>query len=451
MNENKRTIIYGAVAAVLLIIAIFSSPGNITPEAFMDQGEVFFPDFTDPNSAATLEVVDYDETTGAAKAFKVTFKGNKWTIPSHHDYPADARERLAKTATGVIGIKKDEFRTNNVSDHAACGVVDPLDETAGMTGRGQRITIKGQSDEILADVIIGKSIEMRPNYRYVRLPGSNRVYAAEVDIDLSTRFQDWIDTDLLRLNKSDIDRVVLRDYSVNERTLSVEDRDNLVLTRSRNGWSANRTSAGQSVDSLEMDKLLNSLVGLNIVGVRPKPEGLSANLKVAGEQKELTQADVVSLQNKGFYLTNDGRLISNEGELQIMTSYGVNYTLRFGEVAYGTGLEVSAGGGEATRRQEGEGENRYLFITADFDPASLPEPPKPTDTSYLAKEERRWNDTDRANKLTKDRHDAWVRSMVRGAQSSAELSNRFADWYYVISSDSYDKIHLRRADLIVNR
>ena len=84
MNENKKTIIYGSVAAVLLVIAIFSSPGRMTPEAFMDQGEVFFPDFTDPNAAATLEVVDYDETTGAPKVFKVTFKGNKWTIPSHH-------------------------------------------------------------------------------------------------------------------------------------------------------------------------------------------------------------------------------------------------------------------------------------------------------------------------------------------------------------------------------
>ncbi|UCG60338.1 MAG: DUF4340 domain-containing protein [Candidatus Zixiibacteriota bacterium] len=452
MNENKRTIIYGAVAVVLLIIAIFSSPGRITPEAFMDQGEVFFPDFTDPNKAATLEVVGYDQSTGTPRAFKVTFKGSAWTIPSHHDYPADARDRLARTAAGVIGIKKDEFRTNNVSDHEACGVIDPLDETAGISGRGQRITISGQSDEILADVIIGTPIEMRPNYRYVRIPGSNRVYAAEVDMELSTRFQDWIDTDLLRLRKSDIDRVVLRDYSVNERTLSIDDRDNLVLTRQPGRWAANRMSAGQSVDSTAIDELLSSLEGLTIVGVRPKPQGLSANLKVAGDQKELTQEDFVSLRNKGFYLSNDGRLLSNEGELQVMTNYGVNYTLRFGEVVYGSGLAVSAGGEDGSRRgDEVEGENRYLFITADYDPGYLQEPPKPTDTSYLFKEERRWDATDRANKLTKDRHDFWVNAVARGPQAAAELSNRFADWYYVISSDSYDKIHLKRSDLVANR
>ena len=452
MNENKKTIIFASAALVLLIIAIFSSPGRITPEAFMDQGEVFFPDFTDPNEATTLEVVSYDAATGTPKPFKVTFKNNRWTIPSHNDYPADAEDRLAKTAAGVIGIKKDEFRTNNVSDHEACGVIDPLDETAGMSGRGQRITIKGKADEILADIIIGNPIEMRRDYRYVRLPGQNRVYAAELDLALSTRFEDWIETDLLLLDKRNIDRVALLDYSVNERTLKVENRDNLVLTRGQSGWNANRMSAGQSVDTTAVNRLLTSLTGLSIVGVRPKPEGLSANLKVTGGRKELTQADVMSLRNKGFYLSQDGQMLSNEGELQIMTNYGVNYTLRFGEVVYGSGLALTAGGDDSSaRKKEGETENRYLFITADYDPGYLMQPPKPTDTSYVNKLERDWTKGDRANKAAKDRYDQWAYRTELGKRSAADLSNRFADWYYVISSQSYDGIHLERSDLVVNK
>lgn len=452
MNENKKTIIYASVALVLLIIAIFSSPGRITPEAFMDQGEVFFPGFTDPNTATTLEVVSFDESTGTAKPFKVTFKNNRWTIPSHHDYPADAQDRLAKTAAGVIGIKKDEFRTDNVSDHEACGVIDPLDETAGMSGRGQRITIKGEGDAVLADIIIGKPIEMRRDYRYVRLPKQNRVYAAQLDLELTTRFEDWIDTDLLRLDSRNIDRIVLMDYSVNEKTLQVENRDNLVLTRKGSGWTANRTSSGQSVDSVAMDRLLNSLTGLSIVGVRPKPEGLSSNLKVAGARKELTQADVMSLRNTGFYLSQDGQMLSNEGELQILTNYGLNYTLRFGEVVYGSGLAVTAGGEDpAARKREGESENRYLFITADYDPTYLKQPPKPSDTSFVNKPEHDWNNTDRANKAAKDRYDQWAYRTEFGKRASMELSNRFADWYYVISSRSYDGIHLKRSNLVVNR
>jgi hypothetical protein len=452
MNENKKTIIYGAVALVLLIIAIFSSPDRITPEAFMDQGEVFFPGFTDPNTATTLEVVSFDEATGTPRPFKVTFKNNRWTIPSHHDHPADAQDRLARTAAGVIGIKKDEFRTDNVSDHQPCGVIDPLDQAAGMSGRGQRITIKGEGDIVLADIIIGKPIEMRRDYRYVRIPGQNRVYAAQMDLELSTRFEDWIDTDLLRLDKRNIDRIMLRDYSVNERTLQVDNRDNLVLARRGQDWTANNMSSGQVVDSASMDRLLNSLTGLSIIGVRPKPEGLSANLKVAGERKELTQTDVMSLRDKGFYLSQDGQMLSNEGELQIVTNYGLNYVLRFGEVVYGSGLAVTAGGEDASGQdREGEGEGRYLFITADYDPNYLPEPPKPTDTSYMTVPEYDWNDSHRANKAAKDRYDQWAYRTGLGQRSSMELSNRFADWYYVISSQSYDGIHLKRSNLIVNR
>ena len=69
-----------------------------------------------------------------------------WTIPSHRDYPADGMDRLSKTAAGVIGIKKDEFRSDNPTDHEALGVIGPLDEIeTSLKGRGQRVTIKGKN------------------------------------------------------------------------------------------------------------------------------------------------------------------------------------------------------------------------------------------------------------------------------------------------------------------
>ena len=98
----------------------------------------------------------------------MTFNENKWTIPSHHNYPADGKERLAKTAAGVIGIKKDDFRSNNVADHEAFSVLDPLDQTVTtLKGRGKRVTIKGESGQILADLIIGNTLEGRANLRFV--------------------------------------------------------------------------------------------------------------------------------------------------------------------------------------------------------------------------------------------------------------------------------------------
>ena len=38
------------------------------------------------------------------------FKDNKWVIPSHYNYPADARDRLSKTAAAVMDLTKDTIR-----------------------------------------------------------------------------------------------------------------------------------------------------------------------------------------------------------------------------------------------------------------------------------------------------------------------------------------------------
>ena len=451
MSETRRTMTYAGAALLLLTLAFLTAPRHITPDAFLDRGEAFFPEFTDPNVATTLEVIEFDEETAAARPFKVTFNKNKWTIPSHHDYPADGKERLAKTAAGVIGIKKDDFRSNNVADHEAFSVREPLAQTMPtLKGRGNRVTIKGESGQILADLIIGNKLEGRANLRFVRLPDQKRVYVSRIDIDISTKFEDWIDRALLQVNQSDIEQMTLKDYSINERTGTINQRDVVILDRDQDSWKANRMSSTQEVDSTKFDALLKAIEELSIVGVRPKPAGLSQNLSRAEGGEGISQADLLSLQSKGYYFTRDSNLVSNEGELEIRSSQGVVYTLRFGEILYGTGDSVTAGTDTSNEddQEQGPGENRYLFITASFDPNRFPEPAQTNDTDFLNKPEDDWTDTDRKNKELKDNHDEWLRKVEEGRELSDRLNTRFADWYYVISSSSFDKVHLKRSDLI---
>ncbi len=452
MDETQKTMTFAGVAVVLAALALIFAPKRITPEAFLDQGEPFFPEFTDPNAAVTLEVIDYDEETGSARPFKVTFAEGRWSIPSHHDYPADGKDRLAKTAAGVIQLKKDDFRSDNVSDHEACGVIDPLDEAAGLSGRGERVTVKGANDVVLADIILGRPVEQREGFRFMRLPNQKRVYAARADVDISTEFADWIETDLLEVTKPNIDRVELRDYSINERTFSVDQRDRLVLSLEDGRWIADKMRNDQQVDSAKMQTLLSTLDDLRIVGVRPKPEGLSASLKEVSGEKGISQMDVMSLQQKGFYFSRDGQLLSNEGELQIHTTQGIDYTLRFGEVVYGSGLAVTAGmAGDSLQQQSSSAQNRYLFITCQFDESAFPEPEKPTGTEYLKKPDTTWTDQDRENKRLQDAYDRWQRNAEKNRRAAEELNARFADWYYVISADSFEKLQLKRVDLVVKK
>ncbi len=450
MSEMRKTIYFAAGAVVLAALSILTAPRQKTPEAFFDQGEAFFPDFTDPNAARTLEVVDWDEQTGAAVPFKVTFQGGKWTIPSHHGYPADGKDRLAKTAAGMIGITKDDFRTDNVTDHEACGVIDPLDMTSpSLKGRGKRVTIKGENDVVLADLIIGKSFEGREGFRLVRVPGQKRVYGARVNLDISTKFKDWIEADLMQIEKEEIERFDLKDYSIDERSGRLDVRDDIVVTKNGEQWAMAGTPAGKELDTYKVNNLLKAVDELSIEGVRPKPEGVTASLSRAAAGVSITQADMVSLQSHGFYFARDGRLVSNEGELQVRTNDGVSYTLRFGEVAFGDGEAVSAG---STAPGEGAaGENRYLMITASFDPSRFPEPAKATILAFQTKPDSTWTPVDRRQKDIQDVHDRWSQKVEAGRKRADALNARFAKWYYVISADSYDGLRLRRADLVKDK
>ena len=448
-NEKQKTLAYLGVAVVLLVVAFLVTPSRIVPEAFSDQGQKFFPNFKDPNDAKTLEVIEYDEQAGAPRPFKVTFDNDRWIIPSHHNYPADAKDRLAKTAAGVIDIRKDEFRSDNPIDQAACGVVDPLDETAGLTGRGTRVTIKGADQNVLADMIFGKPVEGRQGFRFVRLPDEKRIYAAKVNVDLSTRFQDWIETDLLKVTKSRINRLEIQDYSIDERNGTLDKHDDITLSKKGNKWTTRKSvPSGKVVDSARVDTMLTTLEKLEIVGVRPKPEGLSASLQKNQGNATISADDARSLQSKGFYFTRDGALVSNEGELSAETADGVRYTLRFGELVSGQGEEGSEGD---SNTKGGPKENRYLFVTADFIPEMFPEPQSPANLDFKGKADSLLTDADRKNRELYNTHERWKEKMTKGKSTADDLNHRFADWYYIISSASFDKLRFKRSELVVNK
>ena len=444
-SELRLTQTLAGAAALLAIVAVVTAPRNITPNAFLDQGEAFFPDFQDPNIARTLEVIEFDDETAAARPFKVTNQNGLWTIPSHHNYPADGEDRLAETAAGVISIVKDDFRSDNVADHEALGVVDPLDgTTTSLQGRGKRITIKGDNEVGLADLIVGNELEGHQGFHFVRIPDQKRVYAAKIGVEISTKFEDWIEKDLLQVEQSRIDKLVLKDYSINERTLMVDVRDTVNFARDGSDWNMARMPEGRELDTTKMNSLLRGVDNLEIVGVRPKPEGIDHRLSGL----TISRADVLSLQSRGYYLTRSGELLSNEGELQARTNEGILYTLRFGEILYGSGEAISAGADGSSDESSGPGENRYLFITAEFDPTALPEPPKPANTDFEDKEESEPTDADKENKKLADDYNKWEENVAKGKEKAEALSMRFAPWYYVIASDSFDKIHLRRSDLL---
>lgn len=404
MNETTKTLYFVLAAAVVAAAAVVIDPSRSTPDVFDDVGEAFFTDFTDPQAPRTIEVVDYDEATATATPLKVEFRENKWVIPSHHGYPADAEERLATTAAALIELRKDRVVSNLAQDHTEYAVVDPLDEEAtSLAGRGKRVRLLDGNDTVLADFIVGDEVEGKRGYRYMRVPGQNRTYEVKTEADVSARFADWIETDLLKISPFYLRRIEINSYTINERMGRVENRQQTVLTNKDDKWSY----GGSEPNSETMSDLTTSLDQLRIVDVQPKPEGLSEDLK-AREGIQPTMENFRSLQGKGFFPNPySGQILANEGEIVVDSKDGLRYTLRFGEIAPG-------GEQEAGDDADAEGERRFLMISVDYD---------------------------------EKRAEQYEGEAETGKELADELRARFADWYYVISGADFAKLRPSRAAL----
>jgi hypothetical protein len=385
MSDSIKTGLFVGVAAVLVIAALITTPRLVPSDRFEDEGELFFPGFTDPAQAVSLEIHSVDESAATASIFKVHRKDGRWTIPSHYDYAADAKDRMAKAAGMLIGLRKGAVRSDSRADHAALGVVDPLDAEAGLEGRGLLVNFRGEGDRELGRLILGKEVEGRPGQRYVRVPGKRRTYAATVAADVSTKFADWVETDLLKLSAWDVTTLLFDNYSVDEEAGEVRQGERVVAKKDDGGaWTVEGTSEEEEADAEKLDEAGRALDDLKIVGVRPKPPGLTARL----ELERGADADLIvrSLTGRGFFPYR-GRLYANEGDLHVTTKDGIRYTLRFGEILYGNadetaGSEEPAEGEERSEGEEGaeEGEkkrgrpNRYLMVTVNLDPDGLKRP-----------------------------------------------------------------------------
>lgn len=422
------TVVMAVVAVCALGITAAIELSRQTPkiEEFGRVGKEFFPDFVDPTKASALKVEVYDEQRLKKSVFEVKQQDNgRWVIPSHYNYPVDAQQRLGRTASAVIGLTRGAMVTRWESDHGRYGVIDP--ETAVPTdeGIGRRITLAGKEDEVLLDLIVGKRVEPQPgmptsettaNDYYARRADEDEVYITRLDIDLSTRFSDWINTDLLEITPEDVIGLTVNDYEIDEERarLKVADLSHLVRSAEGGTWLLEELDdPSAQVNQARVMELVNTLTNLSVIGVRPKLPGLRSDLTIdpryVRQQQDLERLSR-DLLLSGLRLVpdpeSDGpKLISLEGELTVGTASGIEYTLYFGRAFAGEESEIeigtSADGDSTTTDDSSDGSStgestsettdptdeaaprqrgRYVFVRARLNPTLLgPEPTEPTE------------------------------------------------------------------------
>lgn len=451
--ETKLTLKFVGVAVVTALMAFFLTPSyTATLDIKGDVGEAFYPDFKDLTTVNGLEVHGYNADAGEVKTFKVHKKDNRWTIPSHDNYPADAVERMAKVTASLIDLKKNQFVSAQVKDHKKFKVLDPTDtknseDPKSLKNLGTRVNLLDASGEAVASFIFGEKLPKKTGFRYIRVPGDNRVYATAMEsVDLSTNFSDWIERDLLKLPAGDtLDKITVLNYHFDGRMRDMVVHD---LFKKDGKWTI-KGLAKDEKPSAKAQSLENKLTDLVITGVRPKPDSLREWFE--NPTRMPNQIEQIELSYRGFYLnrTQSGQLqlTSNSGEVLAITKNGILYRLWFGSLAYGDTDQISAGGGILKKGEDakakGPADNRFLMIVPSIDQSQFPAPKKPVKKPGQSEEDYK-----------KDR-EAYSRKMQEYAQWSknaqralSEANRRFARWYYLVSEKQFRELRPKREELV---
>ncbi|MEM7785956.1 MAG: DUF4340 domain-containing protein, partial [Planctomycetota bacterium] len=352
-------------------------------------GQPFFPDFDSAAVAKSLEVVAVDEESAKIQRFAVENNDGLWRIPSHYDYPAEAADRLAETAVSVMGISRDSLAGRLANEQSRLGVLDPLgEEIDDPEAVGRRITLKDEDGEVLVDYIIGKEagsavpneqdepfadVDTNEKYYYVRRADEQQTYKVKLDIDLSTKFSDWIDPDLLRLDRNELTDIRIDNYTLEEQgtnslfggatALVKTQGDQLNISRksTTDSWELEGLNQEtEEVNTARINEMLAVVDEMKLAGVRPKRKFkghllLTPDLKLNqqpefeqdpqgfAQEIQLLQAE---LEDKGFNFAGTAQqleLVSRNGELELATEDGVVYVLQIGEAIEGSESEIEVG------------------------------------------------------------------------------------------------------------
>ncbi|TWT96241.1 DUF4340 domain-containing protein [Neorhodopirellula pilleata] len=403
MNEGQKTGLFCIVGLLTLAVGLFLSwPNAERLETSVTPGKPLFENFKDPLAAASLKMVTFDEEQGQVDTFEVRRDRDTgvWTIPSRKGYPADAVEQMKDAANALVGLQILDVQTRNAEDHEALGVVEPKLEAleVGDVGVGRLVTFRDEAQKDLASLIIGNPVKDEEGKIYVRKPGQDPVYVVKLEeAALSTRFQDWIEEDLLQLSSIDISKMTIKDYaaSMTQRGIALTRNYTAEIKADGSNWSLGKlleypadnpladpkvvdVEPTQTLNTEKLNDIKNALDDLKIVDVVRKPEGMSDNLRADKDLISDNEA-VSSLASRGFFpvSTGDGgefEVLSANGELNVSVNDGVQYVLRFGNVSGLTEDDDKSADEAEGESESGTGVNRYLLVTTRVDEEQFPAP-----------------------------------------------------------------------------
>ena len=432
------TAFMGMIAAVTIACAAYFYPKTteIVVDAKVNQN--LFETY-ETNDVRSISITQYSEDSNRIEQFRLRRKGERWVIPSVGDFPATQIGLIGEVAKSLLDRTVLSLATKDEQGHIEYGVVDPTEpgNSANRSSLGMRVDLLDRNKGDIANLIIGKAVpgsnDGVPRY-YVRIPGQPAVYELEVRKQVfRTRFQDWVDPNLMELPPPTSTEVSISEVNVDQYRLDAEKiattaRDSIyrcTFEIEKANLKKLSFKAFQDGDFKEQElsrpqqqevaSTLASIGNIRYIDVVGKPKAVAKLLRTPS--KAIEAEAFKPLESFGFRIAKEGGFESANGEVSVATSDGVRVKLLLGSLA-----------------QRADSENLDLhfhgMLVAQLEDSVFTEPEKPEGVAEDSSENK-----------------AFLRAMevLKRKQKSAtlridELNRNWSKWIYVIPESTVNTI-----------
>lgn len=189
MITDKTLMTLGGVAAILVIVSAWQGSYEPTVEFEFRQGQLIASDL-EPEQIDTVEIQSGEETVTLRRA------GDSFRVATLNNYPASNRE-VNNLVRSVLGIRAEAEVTGDPDAHAELHVLP------GSEGATTVRFLDPEGKELIG-VVVSDTVE---GAQYARLASDDTVFRTEETVSLRTDGMDFVDKQLLELERDQIAKV----------------------------------------------------------------------------------------------------------------------------------------------------------------------------------------------------------------------------------------------------
>jgi len=253
--SNKNLTILGIVTALMVIWAVIQSRVSSIPRSGPEALSYLIPGLDTTDIGSIVLGTGEDAVT-------MERRGRQFVIANKDNYPASVSE-ISELITSCLDIKTAELYTDEAAYHEDLGVTE---EKAGSV---IKFMTPEPNSTVLAGVVVGNAKELGEG-TYVRLvssdkASSDKVYVASNMPRIKSQAMDYIEQELVSLNRDDINSVTVSSPSGDYTLKPKEDSKDIVPVN---------IPAGKKAKSSECDRVFTALANMRFDDVRGTSSGL---------------------------------------------------------------------------------------------------------------------------------------------------------------------------------